>query len=205
MLHADPLDRAELVAAGFPPERLRGLGEPLGDVDVVLLAARPQAPAAPAHCAAGTLLATLPRPGGAPAEVCGARAAADDAEPERPSRARIGTALAGNPGLRLDPAAAELLRRGDVDPRVMIVLVALTGAHSLAVDFPAAALEPPGTLRRQVLVRSVDGAPVAPGPSALRGWLDGQLPPYVPDVLRDDAGCLLVGYRDPAPSGLLPA
>lgn len=207
LLHADALDRAELVAAGFPAERLRGLDEPVSDVDVVLLTARAQA-AAPAHCAPGTLLETLPGWSGAPAEVCGARPAevADDPA-ERASRARIGAALAGNPELRLDPAAAELLRRGDVDPRLMIVLVALTGSHTVEVaDFPAAALAPPTTLRRQVLVRAVDGAAAtADAPSPVRAWLDGQLPPYAPTLLRDDDGCLLVGYRDAAPPGLLPA
>jgi hypothetical protein len=209
MLHADPLDRAELVAAGFPPERLRGLGGPVADVDVLLLADRPHTGALadpPAHCAAGTLLATLPRWGGAPAEICGARGAATTDDPaERASRVRFGTSLAGNSGLQLAPAAAELLRRGAVDPRVMIVLVALTSGHTLAVaDFPAAALEPEGTLRHQVAVTTVDGAPAAGAASVLRGWLDGQHPPYVPSTVRGDAAGLLVGYRDAAPSGLLP-
>jgi hypothetical protein len=211
MLHADPLDRAELVAAGFPPDRLRGLGGPVADVDVVLLADRPHTGIVadpPAHCAAGTLLATLPRWAGAPAEICGARPAGSTDDPvERARRVRIGTALAGNPGLALAPAAAELLRSGAVDPRVMIVLVALTGAHTLAVaDFPAGALEPQGSPRRQVLVTTVDGASATgDAASSLRGWLDGQHPPYRPDVARDDPAGLLVGYRDPAPPGLLPA
>ena len=210
MLHADPLDRAELVAAGFPPERLRGLGAPVADVDVLLLADRPQtgAAAAPAHCAVGTLLETLPRWGGSPAEICGAHPAEPADDPaERASRVRFGTALAGNPGLRLAPAAAELMRRGDVDPRVMIVLVALTSGHTLTVaDFPPAALEPQGTLRHQVVVSTVDGAPAVGGTaSTLRGWLDGQHPPYTPSRVRDDTAGLLVVYGDAAPSGLLPS
>jgi hypothetical protein len=216
MLHADPLDRAELVAAGFPPERLRGLGGPVADVDVVLLADRPRTGAVgagavadpPAHCAAGTLLATLPRWGGAPAEICGARPveAADDSG-ERASRVRIGAALATNPGLRLAGPAAELLRRGAVDPRIMIVLVALTGTHTLAVtDFPAAALDPPGALRRQVLVTAVDDVQAAgAATSPVRGWLAGQHPPYTPTVVRDDPAGLLFGYRGAPPPGLLPS
>src|SRR6185437_5847644 len=147
MLHADPLDRAELVVAGFPPERLRDLGGPVADTDVVLLADRPHVgrPAgAPVHCAAGTLLATVPSWAGARAEICGALPPVADPDPgERASRVRIGTALAGNPGLRLDPAAAQLLRQGSVDPRIMVVLVALTGTHTLTVaDFPLPALDP---------------------------------------------------------------
>jgi hypothetical protein len=209
MLHADPLDRAELVAAGFPPERLRDLAGPVADADLLLLTDRPRTPAGPpAHCAAGTLLATVPRVGAASAEICAARPAVPDTAPvERPSRVRIGTALAGNPSLRLGPAAADLLRQGAVDPRIMIVLAALAGEHALTVtDFPAAALEPAGTLRRQVLVTAVDGAPVgAEAPSSLRDWFRSQLPPYAPTVVRDDPSGLLVGYHDTAPPGLLPS
>ncbi len=210
LVHADPLDRAELVAAGFPPERLRDLDAPVAAGDVVLLAhPRAGAPAdTPAHCAAGTLLATVPGAGAAPAEICGTRAAvADPAPAERAGRARIGTALAANPGLTLGPAAADLLRQGAVDPRVMIVLAALTREHSLTVaDFPLPPLAPPGAVRRQVLVAAVDGAPVgADAPSALRDWFRAQSPPYAPTVLRDDRSGLLVGYRDAAPPGLLPS
>ena len=205
-LHADPLDRADLLLAGFPAERLRDRGAPVADDDVVLLAERPGAPAT--HCAAGTLLATLPRPGGAPAEVCAAHAPVTDPDPAgRAGRARIGTALAGNPSLTLEPGAAELLRAGDVDPRLVIVLAALSGAHTLAVaDFPAAPLEPGAAVRRQVLVTAVDGAPAGgDAPSALRDWLRGQHPPYVPAVVRGDAAGLLVGYGDTAPPGLVPS
>ncbi len=210
VLHADPLDRAELVAAGFPPERLRDLDAPAADGDVVLLA-RPRAGApvdTPVRCAAGTLLATVPGAGAAPAEVCGARpAVADPAPAERASRVRIGSALAANPGLALDPAAAELLRQGAVDPRIMIVLAALTGEHTLTVaDFPPTPLTPAGAVRRQVLVTAVDGAPVgADAPSTLRDWLREQRPPYAPTVVRDNRSGLLVGYRDAAPPGLLPS
>jgi hypothetical protein len=210
MLHADPLDRAELVVAGFPPERLRDLNGPVADTDVVLLADRPHVgrPAGtPAHCAAGTLLATVPSWAGAPAEICGARPSVADPDPaERASRVRIGTALAGNPGLQLDPAAAELLRQGSVDPRIMVVLAALTGTHTLAVaDFPLPALDPQASVRQQVLVTAVDGAPATGDATAsLREWLGGQHAPYAPTVLRDDGAALLVGYRDAPPAGLLP-
>jgi hypothetical protein len=211
MLHADPLDRAELVAAGFPPARLRDLDAPVADVDVLLLTDRPHAgtPAdTPVHCAAGALLATVPRGGAAPSEICAARAAVTDPAPaERASRVRIGTALAGNPSLQLGPAAADLLRGGAVDPRVMIVLAALAGGHTLTVaDFPLTTLEPPATVRRQVLVTAVDGAPVGmEAPSPVRDWVRSQRPPYAPTVVRDDGSGLLIGYHEAAPPGLLPA
>jgi hypothetical protein len=213
-LHADPLDRTELVAAGFPAERLRALGDPATDVDALLLTARPGAAVEPpARCPDTTLLATLPRWGGAPAEICGTDPAATAATAAtaadasgRASRVRIGTALAGNPALRIDPPTAELLATGQVDPRVMIMLAALGGAHTVDVaDFPPAAFEPPGALRRQVVVTAVDyrttGADV---PDFLRDRFDRQVPPFAPSYLRSDGRGLLVGYRGPTPQGLLP-
>ena len=212
-LHASPLDGAELVAAGFPPARLRDLGAPPADGDLVVVADRPGAPPAPV-CAGAPLLA-LPRLGGAPAVVCAARAPAPDAD--RAPRVRLGTALADSPRLRLDPAAATLLRRGDVDARVLVLLAGLAEAHTVTVrDFPAGPLEPPDAVRRRVLVGAVDGQPAGAAAddrggddraaaSPLRAWFAGQTPPYVPAVLRDDRGALIVGYRDPAPPGLLPA
>jgi hypothetical protein len=87
----------------------------------------------------------------------------------------------------------------------MIVLSVLASSHTLAVsDFPAAPYEPGDTLRRQVLLTSVDGSPVATGPTFLRAWLDGQHAPFVPAVVRVEDGGLLVGYRAPTPAGLLP-
>jgi hypothetical protein len=52
------------------------------------------------------------------------------------SRAGAGAALAANPRLGLQPGAADLLRRGDVDARAVSVLAAVTGQHSVTVaDF----------------------------------------------------------------------
>ena len=58
-LHADALDRAELIEAGFPAARLRDLGAPVTAKDAVLLGARPGA-VPPGTCSAGELRATLP-------------------------------------------------------------------------------------------------------------------------------------------------
>ena len=73
-------------------------------------------------------------------------------------------------------------------------------------DFPTAPYEPADSLRRQVLLGSVDGLPTADttGPAFLREWLAGQHAPFVPAVVRVDDGGLLVGYRAPTPAGLLP-
>jgi hypothetical protein len=208
-LHADALDRTELVAAGFPADRLRALDEPAAAADVVLLTDRPGGRGAepPARCPGPTMLTALPRWSGGPAQICSAGAPADTGDATGlASRIRIGTALAGNPALTLDPEAAELLTTGQVDPRVMIVLAALGSAHTLTVaEFPAAALEPPATLRRRVVVTAVDGqVATTDGPLALHEWLGRQQPPYAPSVLRNDGNGLLVGYRGPSPAGLLP-
>ncbi len=206
-LHADAADRAELVAAGFPPDRLREPGGPAADGDLVLRTRRPAV--APDACAPGTLVATLPRPTG-PADICTARSVVDTDPQARPSRVRVGTALAGNPGVRLAPAAADLLRQGAVDPRVMIVLATLAGGHTLDVaDFPPSTLEPPTAVRRQVLVTAMDGVALTAGDASsgvgLREWLRNQHAPYTPTVLRDDPAGLVVGYPSPTPTGLLPS
>jgi hypothetical protein len=200
-VHADALDRAELVAAGFPPGRLRGPGDPAGGTDAMLVGARPGS-AVP--CPA--LLAILPRWRGAPAEICAADPRAASGAEEEPSRIRVGTALAANPALRLAPAAADLLTTGRVDPRVLIALGAMSGAHTLAVaDFPQAAFEPPDTLRRAVLITSVDDAAVTGNAAEpLRSWFGAQRPPFAPAEVRVEGAGLRVGYRMPSPSGLLP-
>ena len=181
-LHADALDRAELIEAGFPAARLRELGAPVTSHDAVLLGARPGA--APAGtCSTGELRATLPWWGGAQAQLCGAADPVASDETEQAGRIRIGTALAGNHGLQLGPSAADLLTTGRVDPRLMIVLSVLAGSHTLVIsDFPTAPYEPDDVLRRQVLLTSVDGLPAAAGPRFLRDWLNGQHAPFVPAV-----------------------
>jgi hypothetical protein len=199
-LHADALDRAELVEAGFPAERLRGLGGPVAADDAVLLGGRP------GPCPVGEVRATLPWRGGAQAELCGPADPVATSEAERTGRVRIGTALAGNRGLQLGPHAADLLTTGRVDPRVMMVLSVLAGSHTLVVaDFPAAPYAPADTLRRQVLLGSVDGVPTTTAvPTFLPAWLDGQHAPFVPAVVQREDGGLLIGYGAPTPPGLLP-
>jgi hypothetical protein len=203
-LHADALDRAELIEAGFPAARLRELGAPVSSNDAVLLGARPGA--APAGtCSTGELRATLPWWGGARAQLCGAADPVTSDETEQAGRVRVGTALAGNHGLQLGPSATDLLTTGRVDPRLMIVLSVLASSHTLVIsDFPTAPYEPGDVLRRQVLLTSVDGLPAASGPTFLRDWLDGQHAPFVPAVVRVEDGGLMVGYRAPTPAGLLP-
>jgi hypothetical protein len=113
--------------------------------------------------------------------------------------------MTANPRLRLAPAAADQLRQGAVDPRVMIVLAALTGAHTLTVSaFPAEPLEPPDAVRRRVLLGPVDGRPAADPPPELRDWLAAQQPPFAPAVVQPDPDGLVLGYAGAPPAGLLP-
>ena len=136
--------------------------------------------------------------------VCRTDGGAEAVAAEGVRRTRLGAALADNPALRLSPAAAAALRAGQVDPRLMLVLAAMTTAHQVAVDdFPAVALDTPAVPRRQALLTVIDGG--APASSELlRTWLTAQQPPFAPAVIRPAGSALLVGYPAPPLSGLLP-
>jgi hypothetical protein len=133
--------------------------------------------------------------------ICRAVSTPDD----RTDRVRFGSALAQNPALTLSPTAARALRAGDVDPRVMLVLVELSSTHRLGVaDFPAAELDAEGVPLRRVLLSTVDGAAASGDPLPdIRSRLGGQRPPLVPTLVEPAGDALLVGYPAPAPTGVL--
>ncbi|MEV6522460.1 hypothetical protein AB0M43_10995 [Longispora sp. NPDC051575] len=115
---------------------------------------------------------------------------------QRRTRARAGAALAGNPRLTLTPAAADLLRAGDVELRLVLLLGTVTGQHALKIqDFPGVPGER-GTPARRVLVTAVDGRPATTAESTalLRAWLDLQRDPYRPQGTTTTAEGLLVRY-----------
>ncbi|HEX8519957.1 MAG TPA: hypothetical protein VF667_10235, partial [Pseudonocardia sp.] len=124
VLRADPLDRAELLAGGVAPARLRDLDAPRAPGELVVVTERPPAGADPgrpaAPCPATAVLASVARgTGGAPTVVCPAAPPAPaTASAERTGRARFGGALARNPALDLAPGAAAALEAGVVDPRI---------------------------------------------------------------------------------------
>ena len=94
---------------------------------------------------------------------------------EQAGRARFGSALARNPSLDLQPAAAAALEAGIVDPRVVLVLADLASPRRLAIaDFPVAPFEPPYALRRRVLLTSVDGHARLGRPAAAAAHVAGQ-------------------------------
>ena len=212
VLRADALDRAELVADGVPPARLRDSAAPTAPGDVVVITDRPadglRPDPSPAPCSDVAVIADLPRgSGGSPAVVCTADvAAAREVEAEQPRRARLGEQLAGNTSVQLSPAAAQLLRSGDVDARVVLVLAAIAGSHTLSIsDFPAAPLDPPDAPRRRMVITETDGVAVAGAPlPLLRNWLSGQKAPFAPTEVRPVGAGLVVGFPTPSPGGLLP-
>jgi hypothetical protein len=210
VLRADPLDRAELVANGVPPERLRDLTAPAAPNDLMMITDRPPngvSDSAPPRCVAIAMLATVVRgSGGAPTVVCPAAPLQPDAAvAEQAGRARFGAALADNPSLELQPAADAALRAGIVDPRVVLVLADLASPRRLAIaDFPVAPFEPPYALRRHVLLTAVDGMPASGEPlPLLRTWLAGQQRPFVPSSVVPEGPALLIGFSAPTPPGLL--
>lgn len=207
-IRADALDRAELLAAGIPAARLLDPDDPPAEGELVLVADRPSAGLAgpgSSSCGEDAVVATTSRgTGGAPATVCRTDGGGATVTAERPARARLGASLADNPALTLAPPAEAALRTGAVDPRLMLVLAAMTTAHEIGVaDFPAVDLDSPAIPRRRVLLDSVDGTDPA-GSELLRTWLSAQQAPFVPALVEPDGAALLVGYPVPPPGGLLP-
>ncbi|MDT7574133.1 MAG: hypothetical protein QOH17_466, partial [Pseudonocardiales bacterium] len=199
---ADTLDRAELQIAGFPEARLRTPADPPVPGELRVVSERPGA-AAVAPCPPEAVLAQTPMgSGGAPAVVCGALTPASVVEAR--VRARLGAQLTTNSALQLQPVAVDTLRSGDVDPRLMLTLAALTSAHSVGVtSFPAVRLDAPGALRRMVVLSSFDGA--APSSSQLlRTWLAAQQAPFAPASVVASGDDLILNYPAPSPTGLLP-
>jgi hypothetical protein len=138
--------------------------------------------------------------------------AAAAAREEATGRAGAGAGLAANPRLDLSPVAAGLLRGGQVDARVLSVLAAISGEHSLRIaDFPVVPGEDPSAPRRLVAVSTIDNRTVtagAPGVRLLDQWLRAQQPPFRPiaaDLARSGgAEVLLVRYDALGSTGLLP-
>ncbi len=198
---ADPLDRVALLDAGVAAGRLRDPADAAVPGELRLVSSRPGGAERP--CPPGLLLASTARgTGDAAGQVCATDAPAEGAA----ARARFGTALADNPALTLAPAAAAVLRAGDVDTRLMLTLAALSGAHRVGVgDFPPVALDVAGSSRRQMVLTTFDGAS-ASSSALLRTWLSAQQEPFTPGTVSPGVGgSLVIGYPVPAPAGLLPS
>jgi hypothetical protein len=221
---------AKLIDAGYPAEQLvaaGGLGLPLGATrpgwsecvfvigrDSGLLSLDPGDPARQARENSAIVAGW-----GVGADRVNARRVLLDratalTQAVRDSRSRIetGTALSQNPRLGLAPDAVTLLRRGDVDSRIIAVLATISGQHALEIStFPAVDGEDDRLPRRQIAVTAIDGQQVSPGAAIadlLGRWLMAQQSPYRPasttvsPVLARSA--LLVSYDAVSQPGLLP-
>jgi hypothetical protein len=135
----------------------------------------------------------------------------------RAHRAELGASLALHPRVLSSVTAAEALRRGDVDERVILVLTGLADAHTIGVaDFPVVPGERTGELPlRRILISTVDGRtmdgrtmdgrriddPAMDDPASMdvRRWLNSQIGPYFPRGVDVTPGGLLVRYPIPPP------
>jgi len=116
--------------------------------------------------------------------------------------AQVAAVLLGNPNLQLDPHSADVLHRGRVDNRLVLLLGAIVAQHRVVVaGFPVVPGEDPSAPRRLVVLTGLDGHPTRPGsgPVAdLDQWMLGQRPPLRPasttGTTVDGQPALLVRY-----------
>ncbi|MGH8774764.1 MAG: hypothetical protein ACRDWI_06200 [Jiangellaceae bacterium] len=118
-----------------------------------------------------------------------------------PGRAAAGAEIADRTDTDVSPAAESVLRSGDVDGRVLIVLASLAGVGQLAavdvLDPEAAGSQTPAPVEMGVV--DVD---------VVLDWLDGQprLRPDHVEVRREDSlAYLVLAYDTPEPPGLFPS
>jgi hypothetical protein len=99
-------------------------------------------------------------------------------------RTQATAVLLGDPDLQLDPHAADVLRRGGVDRRLVLLIGAVLAEHRVVVaGFPVVPGEDPSAPRRLAVLTGLDGQPIRPGshPVAdLEQWMLTQRPPLRP-------------------------
>jgi len=120
---------------------------------------------------------------------------------DRRDRASFGAELANNPKLTFAPPAAQALRAGDVDERLMEILADMSGWNSFGItDFPAVPGEDGNGLpRRRVVLSTVGDRPVTDPDSGniVRSWLDKQIDMYRPQAVELTGDGMLVRYPVP--------
>ncbi|WP_394685664.1 ArnT family glycosyltransferase [uncultured Microbacterium sp.] len=110
----------------------------------------------------------------------GQEAAAEAADAAAGTRLSLGSQLLANPRLSFTGDGADALRGGTVDPDLIVALGRILASHELSVStFPVVDGED-GTLRRQVVIDTVDGVPATGA---------------VGDALADEFARLGVGYE----------
>jgi len=190
VLAADPALGTALEDAGIDPDRLVADDAATSDRPVLRVVRADEAAGAP----------TVARFG--PADGSATLAVVDPAavppSPEQvASRARLGAAVLANPTTVAPASAAELLRAGRVDPRLLTLLAGMTARFGVQLDaLPTAPGEDDGTLVRQAVIAGVGGRPFtdAAGAADLRTWLSAQEGPLAPRTVQPVDGGLLIGY-----------
>jgi hypothetical protein len=128
-----------------------------------------------------------------------------DPAPGRPTaeeldrRQRLAAAILENPVADVTGHAADALRSGDVDARLLVLLAGLVARMDVhVVDLPLAPGQPPiGSPARTVTVDEAAGEPLTPGSAAteeLVAFLEAQRPPFAPDTVEQTDGGVLVGF-----------
>ncbi|MGY2080741.1 hypothetical protein [Modestobacter sp. SYSU DS0657] len=195
-----PADGPVTAATGAPPPRLQVTtgDDPAGD-------ARPLA-RFPADSAADD-----PAPGDTVRDQTTVTVAdpdpADPTPQQLAARRELGEALLANPATTAPPAAAELLRSGAVDPRVLTLLAGLAARFGVGLaGLPAVPGELPGVPVHLAVLGSVGGEPLPDAAAAdrLRAWLEAQRTPYRPArVTTVEDGLLLTWRLVPDPDAMV--
>ena len=128
---------------------------------------------------------------------------------ELAARRAAGRELVQNDALTLTAPATAVIRRGELDPRLLTVLAGLALEHRIFVDVPADS--PARSIGLAVRIVLVDGRSVsryAWGAAIVKAFLDVQSPIFTPgDVALDRTSpgpdALVVRYPFPTPTGLL--
>lgn len=217
----DPAMCAALQTDGVPAGRLLALGttaaDPLGsDLVVATAAVRNQFGARLAGVYAPLVIASF---GSGTGRIEVRAVAPDGAAAYRSalaadlrSRISAGVQLLRNPRITVSPAAREALSAGDVDPRLLLLLAAITQQQPVRIGAFGDASPGAGPA---VPLRSVQLAPWGSGAKGTSGraksqlrpmlsFIDAQRQPYLPlRTSLSGTSTLAVEYAAPSPLGLL--
>jgi hypothetical protein len=127
-----------------------------------------------------------------------------DPAPGRPTAAeldrsrRLADAVLANPLAAPSGRAADVLRAGDVDARLLGLLAGLVGRHDAHVaDLPPAPGGTEGPPARHLVIDRVGDEPLTPGAPVteeLLAFLDAQRAPFAPDTVEVTDDGVLVGF-----------
>jgi len=192
-LSADPSATVELAQAGVEAGMLTTAASEAGAADRPALQV-----VRGADVGDSTVVARFPDAAGGELTVIDPAAVPPDpAQLER--RRQLGAALLANPLTRAPVDAAQRLRDGQVDPRLLTLLAGMAARFGTQLaELPLAAGEPVGASARAAVVSAVDGRPVAEGTTelaGLRSYLAAQLATFSPDEVQLVDGGLLVRFR----------